>query len=815
MATRSDILSQIKKEAQLREKINESLNGYTDHLKEIGNLKKTLNHLLNKEAEQTKLVNSLTGRRRIEEEAVLREIEKQRIQTEKTLKTYKKLRDETSNLKKGTEFLRGSWNDTTKVLKGVSNIYDTIVDKTKYLIDIDKKIKMSALSMGILDTQTKSFRKSLAAAGQVTNAFGIDQGQLAEMQAAYSQELGRTVMLGKDGLVAIGAMAAATGLGADGAAKMASDFELIGYSAKRTGEFIEQTMNDSSKMGLNASKVIKAISNNIKLLNKYNFKDGVAGLKKMAETTTRLGVDMNFATGMADKLFDIEGAVKMSAELQVLGGAFSNLADPMHLMFMARNDVAGLTEEIGKATSEFFKLNNETGEFETSGLELHRMRKIAEAAGLSLEELAQAGRNAKKFSTIEGQVSFNIDKDEKEFLINTAKFENGKAYIEVNGEKKFLNMLGQSGRTFIQDQIKQKKSLADRAKDAQTFDETISNFINGIKQLFMPIMPVLDTFATALIKSLTPVVNDLAKYLETVDWGDFSKKIAGFAEIMSDVIKWFVKNPGLGILSIGLLEAGKWYLMGVSFGTGFNSVANKMFNKIPGVNMTKTGLKGVGTGTKMIKSAFKGGFKGSRAAAGAKTLLKGAGKATLPLAALGVGIDAYQNLTDENLDKTDALIKTLDQNKYMASGAALGASLGLFGGPFAPITVPGGALIGGGIGGIADFATSFREDEGLFGDYKKMDDGIVFNPKDKFMKVNDATMIAGTEVGGNKKLAEAISGNGYVTHRFEELKISGDITISLPGGNKISTELINDPTFIKNMTRLVNIQISENINGKK
>jgi hypothetical protein len=815
MATRSDILSQIKKEAQLREKINESLNGYTDHLKEIGNLKKTLNHLLNKEAEQTKLVNSLTGQRRIEEDAVLKEIEKQRILTEKTLKTYKKLRNETSNLKKGTEFLRGSWNDTTKVLIGVSNIYDTIVNKTKYLIDIDKKIKMSALSMGILDTQTKSFRKSLAAAGQVTNAFGIDQGQLAEMQAAYSQELGRTVMLGKDGLVAIGAMAAATGLGADGAAKMASDFELIGYSAERTGEFIEQTMNDSSKMGLNASKVIKAISNNIKLLNKYNFKDGVAGLKKMAETTTRLGVDMNFATGMADKLFDIEGAVKMSAELQVLGGAFSNLADPMHLMFMGRNDVAGLTEEIGKATSEFFKLNNETGEFETSGLELHRMRKIAEAAGLSLEELAQAGRNAKKFSTIEGQVSFNIDKDEKEFLINTAKFENGKAYIEVNGEKKFLNMLGQSGRTFIQDQIKQKKSLADRAKDAQTFDETINNFINGIKQLFMPIMPVLDTFATALIKSLTPVVNDLAKYLETVDWGDFSKKIAGFAEIMSDVIKWFVKNPGLGILSIGLLEAGKWYLMGVSFGTGFNSVANKMFNKIPGVNMTKTGLKGVGTGTKMIKSAFKGGFKGSRAAAGAKTLLKGAGKATLPLAALGVGIDAYQNLTDENLDKTDALIKTLDQNKYMASGAALGASLGLFGGPFAPITVPGGALIGGGIGGIADFATSFREDEGLFGDYKKMDDGIVFNPKDKFMKVNDATMIAGTEVGGNKKLDEAISGNGNVTHRFEELKISGDITISLLGGNKISTELINDPTFIKNMTRLVNIQISENINGKK
>ena len=40
-------------------------------------------------------------------------------------------------------------------------------------------------------------------------------------------------------------------------------------------------MNDASSMGLNASKVIKNIQNNIKLLNRYNFKGGVKGLAKM------------------------------------------------------------------------------------------------------------------------------------------------------------------------------------------------------------------------------------------------------------------------------------------------------------------------------------------------------------------------------------------------------------------------------------------------------------------------------------------------------------------------------------------------------
>lgn len=40
-----------------------------------------------------------------------------------------------------------------------------------------------------------------------------------------------------------------------------------------------------------------------------------------------------------------------------------------------------------------------------------------------------------------------------------------------------------------------------------------------------------------------------------------------------------------------------------------------------------------------------------------------------------------------------------------------------------------------------------------------MNDGIVrFNPADKFMKVNDSTMIAGTNVDGNRQLARAITG---------------------------------------------------------
>ena len=41
---------------------------------------------------------------------------------------------------------------------------------------------------------------------------------------------------------------------------------------------------------------------------------------------------------------------------------------------------------------------------------------------------------------------------------------------------------------------------------------------------------------------------------------------------------------------------------------------------------------------------------------------------------------------------------------------------------------------------------------------KTIQDGIIFHPRDKFMQVDDATMIAGTNEGGNQALARAING---------------------------------------------------------
>jgi hypothetical protein len=247
-------------------------------------------------------------------------------------------------------FLGETKKDVVAIGSAVKNTYNRFKSWSG-LFDIDKSIRTASLSMGLLGKRSEMFRSNLKAASTQTIDFGVGMKELAELQSNFSQELGRTVLLNKENLIAMGEMAAATGLGAEGTAKMAADMELQGYSAERTRDFIEQTMNDSSKMGLNASKVVKNMQQGMKLLNRYNFKGGVKGLKQMSETVTRLGIDMGSVSGMADKLFDIDGAVEMSAQLQVLGGSWANLGDPFKLMYMARNDMAGLTEEIAKAAA--------------------------------------------------------------------------------------------------------------------------------------------------------------------------------------------------------------------------------------------------------------------------------------------------------------------------------------------------------------------------------------------------------------------------------------------------------------------------------
>jgi len=755
-------------------------------------------------------------------------------------------------------------NETVKALNKLPGAIGDAYSKIKGygLFDMDKAVRRSALSMGLLKSRSDTFRKSItAASGQITEMGGTIE-ETTKMQSAYSEEIGRSVLLGAKNLVNITAIAKGTGMGADEAAKMAAEFEQQGMSVEKVAKFMNQTMMDASKMGLNSSKVIKNMTSNMKMLNRYNFKGGVQGFKKMAETVTKLGINMNSVAGMADKLMNIEGAVEMSAKLQVLGGKWSQLADPFKLMYMARNDMEGLTKAVADAASQNAKFDKE-GNVQLAAVEMSRLREVAEATGVELETLVTAGKNMAKFKAIKTQMNVTgLTDDEKEFLENTAQFnDKGQAYIEIDGNPKLLSQLGSSAKNAIRAQMAEKESLKDRAKKAMSFDEQINSLIEQFKVILLPIAEKLaDAFGKkgGVGEKLGAALTKFADFLEKEKIAD---KLGAIFEWIGGKISQFIsyvtENP---IKSFAIALAGKaamWIANGVSLATGFR-MGMAGFNLF-GMGGSAAASTATAAGSTVAGSTVAGGTVaagGTKAAGGMSKLLKGAGGKLLIASTLK---DIFDFGSSKSLRKTgvSGFLESMGGagmdilelggmnvglskfNEYIGLGIDNMGSDNVANAravyrnihPNAPTFIPNKDLLADIKNNPGAYPDSVIEDAAD----AKLNDGLIsFNAKDKFMKLNDSTMIAGTNVNGNNNLAKSImsmysrrpggmmgggsfGANSAVNVKVDEIRLNGTIDVRFNGGDvnkEIGHNLMHDPLFIRELSVKINQAASRAISGK-
>lgn len=812
--TQADINAQLKEavellkqQAQQQQEISSSLEGYLGGLKKLKAIKQTVarNQKIEKKIQEELTEAAAKG----DMKAVRAARKKLKILQDQTAELEKQGKVLAENLKevnKGNLLAAKGAATLVKTFANLPDLADKLRQKIKNLgiVEMDKAMKKSALSMGVFTKQTEGFRANFKEASKYTNQVGIGIEELAKMQSDYSESLGRNVMLGEEGLKAMANMAAATTLGAEGSAQFAADLDNAGYSAERTAQFTEQVMNDSHALGLNATKVMKNLSQNMKMLNKYNFKGGVKGLEKMAKTASKLGVDMNMVSGMADKLFDIEGAVDMSAQLQVMGGAWAQLADPFKLMYMARNDMEGLMEAVGNAAAASAKFNDKTKEFEISALEMHRLRKVAEMTGVSYDELAKSAKNAAKMTKIKTQMRFSMSKEEQEFISNTAKFNaQGKAEIMLNGKPKLVSQLTNADRTALQAQIKEKENLEEMAKNSQTFDDKVTNLINMLKTSALPLVESIN-------EKLIPKLQGLMDKLINEGWldkiGEFAKTIgSGIASLVG----FFVDHPIATMITVGLakgvgflLEKANWISNGYALSQGF--------------------LAGNG-GTSMMSSITQGMSKMIPSWAG--SFLSYAAPALVGTIAGSLGGSLFDKVVGEKKE-TDTWSNNWGKKlgrllTTTATGAGAGAAVGSIG---AGIGAVPGAIIGG-IGGLG----KGLYDEFLSGDGEKAEKGESYRDASFTSRPGNALLSGGKihplHNEDEVKQLVAMKPNGAVDNalnngsstmkiEFGNMHISFDeLKINAPGAASTAIDLTKDPQFMRAVSRGVQSEIQKAING--
>lgn len=321
--------------------------------------------------------------------------------------------------------------------------YMTPFGTVLYWNEIQKQILTANRQLGIAGQLSKSIENNIISAGASSLQFGFAEKEIVENYKDFIDNYGRNAIFTDDDLQRITKVSFALGQSYNGIFALT---RLYGQSVEETYDFLDVLNKRVDRFGLNSKKVFSDIQNNIRLIDKYNFKNGVKGLSDMVLQANRLGMKMEDIAGFADKVYNPEDAIDAAASLQMLGGEFAKLGDPFSLLYDANNDLAGLTDKLKEITRGMGALNKETGMIDLSSLEMRQLREFGKITGQSLQDLAQQAKLMKKENLI-GQA---LSPDLKQFkgieaeitkLAGMADFTGGVPRIVIDNQQKLVSDL--------------------------------------------------------------------------------------------------------------------------------------------------------------------------------------------------------------------------------------------------------------------------------------------------------------------------------------------------------------------------------------
>ena len=265
------------------------------------------------------------------------------------------------------------------VNKGAESLLDFVKNTISSAFEQDSIMSKLAANYSLTANESFALKNNILNASMQTLAWGVNTEELVKMQSIYTDDLGRSVMLGEEGMVSLAKMGVATGIGAEGAASMAASMELFGYSAQGATNQIQELIKDSRQSGMSTSVMTKKLQDNLKIANSYTFKDGIDGVEKMTVYSSKFRINMQSIASFADKVSNPEGAIKTAASLQVLGGSFAQMADPLKMLDQGINDMEGLTKTYNDMLDGLAKVDRKTGEVTINGYDRLRIKAAAEA----------------------------------------------------------------------------------------------------------------------------------------------------------------------------------------------------------------------------------------------------------------------------------------------------------------------------------------------------------------------------------------------------------------------------------------------------
>lgn len=351
--------------------------------------------------------------------------------------------------------------------------------------------------IGLSGELAGAFRDELMLASPDVFKWGISFEEMAKSVETIVRSSGKFKLLSKETIEEM-ALASKFTESMEDFAKMGPNYERIGLGIRDMSLLVEKMGMKSVSLGINGRETTKIVNENLKQLNAYGFKEGVEGLNRMAQKSIEFRMNMQSVFDVATKVWEPDKALELVANLQVIGGAFGDLNDPIKLMYMATNNVEGLQDALIGAAKGLATYNVEQGRFEITGVNLRRAAAMADELGIKMDELTSGAIAAMEREQALFEFSskgFVVKDEDKEFLTNLARMEGGKMVIEIPEKlRDDLNMKSDETALAITDMkqeqinflLSQKKELEgmkmeDYARDQVTLLENIEREASRIR----------------------------------------------------------------------------------------------------------------------------------------------------------------------------------------------------------------------------------------------------------------------------------------------------------------------------------------------
>ena len=688
-----------------------SKGGYRSRPKKFSSRKEFNDYLANLQSDLDKedYFDSASEREKIN---LKRELLAQQQEELKNLLAKKRLREEEKNkiieltesihkLEKETntkEKIAATGKDLDNIVKKITNIYNTVKSINDPWAKADDAASKFTKTLGGTKAAMDRIRKDTldSVATGIGIKFNMSTEELLKAQQDYLKGIGRNISIddsARESMAAIARISADAGVDGLG---MAAQFENFGISMEKTGDHMGKMFAQASKEGLSFQKYSDNVAKNIKIAQNYSFKDGVKGLESMAKKATAIKMDMQQIANFADKVSTVEGAIETSAKLQVLGGPFAAMANPMEMLNEGLNDIEGLGDRVSKMLGSLGHFDKQTGEVKVSSFDKRRLRAYAEATGQDYNSVMEQVHTQAKRGEIEKQigssaVASKFDKDMKELIMNTGVIKDGKVGVNVNGKFKTLDEIKEGDRETLKQQtqtesedIKQiamdLRSLVDlRSGAAKQKDAIQAEITSPLSRISKGLYKLLDYSLIAVTSLGTLVVLQQAAQVAGLFGGGGGSSF--------DFTDLFRRGGGRGVLGRGLGRAGK---RGLIKAFGKNGAS-----KILGGFGKKAATKAATTVTTRAAST-----------AATKAAAQGLGKSILGNAAKGGGVGAVLGIggaignyyTDKavaegKMEKGGTGHTLAKTGSQALVGAGIGAAIGSI--------IPGiGTAIGAAIGAV-------------------------------------------------------------------------------------------------------------------